>query len=193
MGDTVTELEGRLAELRREVDELRVQLVKSQRAAIDAQARLDGVRTGNSDILERFGHEFDTLINHPKVTDVRVEGEVVKVFTTVLNCRHPQTKELHEIGAFRIEIHAGRPGYVLWKNLTRSVDGGRHGMQAPHIDSQGRACLGNTADSFAQLIADYEFAQAAFLAIEFVESVNIGDAWGQHLSKWPLAKEQDKE
>ena len=192
LGDTVRELEQNLGGLRSSVEQLRTQLVQSQRAVNDAQGRLDGIKAGNADALERFGKEFDTLLGHPKVKDVRVEDGVVKVFTTTLNCSDPRTNKLHEIGEFRIELRTGRTGEVRWFNLTRQVSGGRTGMQAPHIPHEGNACLGNTAESFAQLIADYEFANAAFLAIEFVESVNVKDAWGEHINRWPLAHEQEQ-
>ena len=60
-------------------------------------------------------------------------------------------------------------------------------MNAPHVDENGNACMGNTKDLFPTLIAKREFASVAELAIAFVESVNLDDNWGKFLDRWPIA------
>ena len=61
-------------------------------------------------------------------------------------------------------------------------------MNAPHVDPNGNACMGNTRDLFPALIQKREFASAVQLAIAFVEAVNVADNWGAYITNWPVAR-----
>lgn len=163
-----------LVRLIREVDGLRKKLPLIQ--GVSAQ-----------DIVG-FGREFDKLMSLPKVKYVECapDGSIFRVFTTLLHCIDPRSKLKHEIGEFKIEINANT-SQVKWYNLTRRITGMEAGMQAPHVYAAGHACLGNTAETFPDLIARYELSVATMVAINFVESVNVQDAAGRHINKWPVA------
>jgi hypothetical protein len=135
---------------------------------------------------EAIGAEYDNLLNIPKVRDVRVEGSNIVVLTEVLNCKDDRTGRMHEIGAFQILIPFAGDS-PRWKNLTRTVSGYQGGQHAPHVWSDGRACLGNTADLFPDLIGKGQYAIAAQLAIEFVQTANTSDPAGKHVNQWPYA------
>jgi len=38
-----------------------------------------------------------------------------------------------------------------------------------------------------QLIADYEFAALAMIAIQFIENVDVDDSAGSFIRNWPVA------
>ena len=135
---------------------------------------------------EEIGREFDDLTQLANVNGVRVEGDQIIVSTDTLYCVNPNTRVRHEIGAFDITIHISAC-IVKWNNKTRKVAGGSGHMNAPHVDPNGNACLGNTKDLFPQLIQKREFASVIQLAIAFVESVNVGDNWGAYIVNWPVA------
>ncbi len=134
--------------------------------------------------LDRFGVEYDNLLRVPKVTDVKVEGGEIRVFTKTLYCKdgHGQWRE---IGAFQIALNPKEKS-PRWHNLTRQVNAFKPGMQAPHVWPAGNACLGNTVTTFETLFNAQQWAIAAALAIEFVESVNLGDPAGKYIGSWPL-------
>src|ERR1019366_1101847 len=96
----------------------------------------------------------------PKVKDVSVTEEIISVHTSILNCPDTRTNLMHEIGAFRIDIYIGT-GDVRWHNTTRRVHGFKDRQMAPHIWEDGRACLGNMQEPFAQLIARHEYSALA--------------------------------
>jgi hypothetical protein len=140
---------------------------------------------------EKYGQEFDRLLAVPKVLDVQGGSGVIKVFTDTLYCIDPRTNQRHEIGKFRIEIFTNcANGGVRWYNLSHKVQGYWGQSQAPHINNEGGACYGNTAEIWPELIGNYEFAAAAMVAIQFVESVNIDDPAGKYIDQWPLAAEE---
>lgn len=171
-----------------EVKKLTEALVRRQRELNGSRRKLEQLEACKGGELEKYGREFDRLLDVPKVRDVQAGSGVVKVFTDTLFCTDPRSGKRHEIGAFRIEINtAGSNGGVSWFNLTRRVDGCNAGMQAPHVFPDGHACFGNTAETFAELIANYEFAAVAMVAVQFVESVNVDDAAGKYIHNWPLA------
>jgi hypothetical protein len=68
------------------------------------------------------------------------------------------------------------------------VDGFEEDMNAPHVYSDGHACLGNVEDLFPELIAKRDFASALQLAIVFIESVNVNDSAGKKIDHWPVAR-----
>jgi len=124
---------------------------------------------------------------------VSTEG-VIEVYTDTLYCKHPKTSVVHEIGKFKIIISNDKTE-PTWINLTRQVDG----YMAPHIDSDGEACLGNMEEVFPELIANYEYSIVIQLAIQFVESVNINGTYVDpnkfpkaNLTKKPVKKTSKK-
>jgi len=137
---------------------------------------------------EELGREFDELCSIPKVLSVQVNDKVIVVTTDTLYCVDTRTRLRHEIGAFEIHIPTSSSSSILWFNRTRHVQvADKQKMQAPHVAFNGHACLGNTKDLFPMLINKRELATAVQLAIAFIESVNVDDRWGTHISKWPIA------
>lgn len=136
---------------------------------------------------EEIGREFDELTQLANVTGVKVEGDKIVVSTDVLYCVHPRSHMRYEIGAFDIQICTST-NMIKWFNKTRKVSGGSGKMNAPHVDPNGNACMGNTKDLFPALIQKREFASAVQLAIAFVEAVNLEDNWGAYITNWPVAR-----
>lgn len=135
---------------------------------------------------EEIGREFDELTNFPNVVSVDVEGSTIVVTTNNLYCVHPSTRVKYDIGAFKIKIYTDSNS-IRWFNQTRLVNGGNQRMNAPHVNSDGNPCFGNTAEAFPRLIKKRELTSVVQLAIAFVESVNLDDSWGKHIEKWPRA------
>jgi len=164
------------------VNQLQEELVKCIREGNGARRKLEQLEASNAGVEEGYGKEFDNLLEVDKVRDVRIEEGAIEVFTDILYCVDPRSKKKHEIGAFRIEV--GLNGQVRWFNLTRKING----HDAPHVFSgDGSACLGNMHEILPELVANYEFAALAMVAIQFIESVNTDDSAGKHISDWPVA------
>jgi len=136
---------------------------------------------------ESLGEEFDQLFQLASVRDVKVEDDKLIVSTDKLYCIDPRSGRRHEIGAFDIHLPTdssnGAPTYF---NRTRQVSTPAGTMQAPHVRSDGWACLGNVGDLFPQLIAKREFSSAVQVAIAYIESVNVDDSWGKYIDYWPM-------
>lgn len=169
------------------IRECRVELVKHIRARELLNRSLakweGGEREDGQE--ERYGSDFDKIVALPKVKRIAVTGQTVTVLTTVLCCRNPETEVLHEIGAFRIVIHAeAEDSSIQWFNLTRKVNDCMH----PHINEDGDACLGTLEEALPDLIGMHRYLEVVMLAIAFVESVNPDDAAGSSIVEWPRAR-----
>lgn len=173
-----------ITNLERSVEQTQQTLITQIRDLADNRQRLSQLESTNPQNTERYGSEFDKLFELPKILDVRITRDKISVFTDTLYCVDPRSNRTHEIGKFRIDILPNSG--VLWHNLTRKVGG----FMAPHVDEGGKACLGTLANTLPDLIARYEFATVATLAISFIESVNIHDSWGRNISSWPIATTQ---
>lgn len=168
------------------IRQLKKELAKRIR---DARAVEEKAIRGESLSAAAFGQEYDALLRVPKVKDVKVDGRNIVVYTDVLYCKDDRSGYLHEIGAFRIELPLGGAS-PRWFNQTRRVTGIAEGQHAPHVYSDGHACLGNTADVFRRLLRDHQFAIAAQYAIEFVEQANTADPAGKRIDNWPRARKK---
>ena len=174
-----------------QVREYQQNIVRLIRETGEAQKKLEQMEDSRAEAVAAYAREFDKLLTVEKIVDVRVDDNTIKVFTETLYCVDPRTKKRHEIGAFRIELQVS--GKVRWFNLTRKVDGYKGGMQAPHVFNNGEACLGNMEEVIPQLVAHYEFAALAMIAIQFIENVNIDDPAGRYINRWPIAAGKEGE
>lgn len=171
-----------------EIQKLQADLVRKIREVQGLETKLTQIQSCEGVEMEKFGREYDMLLQVPKVQSVEVSDGVIKVFTDMIYCQDDRNNLWHEIGEFRIEIYtSGSNNGVRWFNLTGKREGSGYGTHAPHVNENGNACLGNTSSTFPELIGSYEFAAVAMLAIEFVSSCNTSDSAGQNINKFPLA------
>ncbi|MBY0359598.1 MAG: hypothetical protein K2W82_16455 [Candidatus Obscuribacterales bacterium] len=131
------------------------------------------------------GREYDMLLAIPKIVDVQIDNNYINVQTRTIYCRHAGRK--YDIGRFLIKIPLDYTKPLIWLNQDRHV----HGMNAPHVNENGLACLGNMKEVFPLLIQQRNFAGAIEGAIAFVEAVNVNDAWGRRIYDWPVASGGD--
>jgi len=186
---SLAELENKISNGNAKMRELQQSIVNTIRSVKESQLQLEHLASYRGKTHELYGQEFDKLLTVKGVRDVNISSGIITVFTDILHCVDPRTDRRHEIGAFRIEIYTdGSNDGVHWYNLTRLVEGYKAEMQAPHVFPDGKACLGSAQEVFPELIANYEFAAVAMLAIQFIESVNTDDSAGEHINKWPIAK-----
>ena len=172
--------------------ELQKEIVVKAREIRGAMLKLEQIRRAHGNMDEMYTIEFNKICQIPKVRHIVMRSGIIEVLTDTLCCRNPNTKLLHEIGKFNIKVFMnGDNGCVRWFNLTRMVVGyGGQEMNAPHVYGAGNACMGNTSETFPQLIATCEYAACIFLAIQFIESVNIDDGAGRHIVNWPIVDEK---
>lgn len=190
LAKTLHRLEESRPEGKQEIEKLQRSLVAKIREVQETERMLNQLLVDKNKELEKYGQEFDKLLTVKGVRDVKIDDETIEVFTDILYCVNPGSGKRHEIGAFRIEIYpSGSHGGVRWFNLTRQVEGCKENMQAPHIYDDGHACFGNIKEIVPELIANYEFAALAMVAIQFVESVNVDDGAGKYIYRWPEVAE----
>lgn len=133
-----------------------------------------------------FGAEFDQLITIRKVLNLHVSDRDMTICTDLIYCVNPKTGKTHEIGAFKIIIPFDIDNVkIKWLNQTRKVAAASDGYNAPHVNADGHACLGNIEKLLPSLIRKREFVSVIELVIAFLESVNPSDQWGKYIVRWP--------
>lgn len=188
---SLAELEDKISNGNSKILEFQQSIVNAIRSVKESERQLEHLASYRGKTHELYGQEFDKLLTVKGVKDMDISNGVITVFTDILYCVDPRSGKRHEIGAFHIKIFTdGSNNGVRWNNLTHRIDGNENGMHAPHIFPSGKACLGSAQEIFPELIANYEFAAVAMLAIQFVESVNTDDSAGKYIDKWPIAKKE---
>ncbi|MFA7337514.1 MAG: hypothetical protein WC028_12065 [Candidatus Obscuribacterales bacterium] len=132
-----------------------------------------------------LGEEFDAIMAIPKILDVTVKDNQVVVTTKALYCKDSRDNVNHLIGPFKIVIPASSSDGLRWYN--QCTFSRPNGMNAPHVDAEGKACLGNMKEVFSQLLSARQYAAVVEAAIAFVEAANPDDTWGKHIDRWPRA------
>lgn len=179
------------AEKQKELDNLLPRLETLQHETIELMREIDLLRQqtrsskeASKESRKRLGEEFDKLASLPKVESVSIEGDRLDVHTTVIYCRNPETKKFHRLGRFRISLNC-KTHKIGFKNKS----GTQMGHHAPHITTVWGGCRGTAFHKMAtELFGKYEYCGLVLLCIQFLESVNIHDSWGQKICYWPVVK-----
>lgn len=135
---------------------------------------------------QELGSEYDALCRVKKIESIVINEKDLEIHTETLYLTDPSNGNVYEMGRFKITIPFSNGRSIVWKNKTRQVDGYVSKMMHLHVNSNGRACLGNTAPWFNKLILELKFADAAQLAIAFIETVNPEDTRTyKYIGNWP--------
>jgi len=170
--------------LEREIDRLEAALeAHGRRITTDTRA-LAGLRRRFAALrdlpAEPAGRraEFDRIRDLPEVVHVDVQDGALAIITRPLEADCGGQR--YRLGAFRVEIQF--EGDVRIANLTDR----RGPYEHPHV-RQGRPCLGNVREGVAKLIGELEFAAAAQVLLDFLQTVNAQD-WRIPVFYWPRVK-----
>lgn len=140
----------------------------------------------NAEILS---NQIKNIRKHPKVQAVKIVKKGIIITTTEIFIPLKIKRKVFQIGRFEIEIVLnGRLGGVNYRNLDRQIDAYSIQMHAPHIFNNGVPCYGNVMQSFGQLAEQFRYDELAGLAIHYISSVNLTDAAGKYIVKWPSMK-----
>lgn len=124
-----------------------------------------------------------------KVLAVSVSDDGTFYITTdFIYCQNEVTKKYHRIGRFVIKLTINGGIGLSMLNATGALQGGRN---APHVNSSGRGCLGNTAEAFARLFADRELPSIAALAVNYLQTAAMDDIAGKTLTNWPVVEDPE--
>ncbi len=169
-------LEDETEALERSLEELGRRITADTRALAERRRRLRTLRDRPHEPASTL-REFDRIRELPEVCHLDMQDGAITFIT------HPLEAECggqrFRLGAFRVEIHF--EGDVRITNLTDP----RGLYDHPHI-RQARPCLGNVREGVAKLIGEFEFAAAAQVLIDFLQTVNPQD-WRIPVFYWPRA------
>ncbi len=195
--ENISDIKVNLKRRRSEVDGLQSEIVRLIRNQNQDYIMLEVLKEKRKTSKPQIEAEFDNMLSVPKIKGVSITENGFFVFTKTLYCENPETSKVHEIGEFLIEINSKNSsdvsGVIKWHNLTRKIDAFEPKMNAPHVYPNGTACLGNIAESVAELVAQHRYYHLIQLAIQFIEKVNVTDAAGQHIVSWPVVEEETKD
>jgi len=167
-------LEREIEGLERSLEDLGRRITAETRALSERQRQLQALRDRPQEPASVL-REFERIRELPQVRQVDLQDGAVALVTHPLEAAcGPQR---YRLGAFRVEIHF--EGDVRIRNLTDP----RGLYDHPHV-RHGRPCLGNAREGVAKLIGEFEFAAAAQVLIDFLQTVNPQD-WRIPVSYWP--------
>jgi hypothetical protein len=192
--DMLKKEEQELSRMRSDIAEYQNKIVNMTRRMSQSMVSIEALAKDSDWVKTKVSRELSAIRRNKNVLKVEVVGEKLHVLTKIIYCKHPKTKNIHEIGAFNITLNLKNNGdlFVKYNNLSHKINGYQSDMHAPHVFSDGRPCLGNIGETLPSLIANCEYSVALDLCIQFLQSVNLSDVAGKYIDKWPI-KEQAPE
>jgi len=165
-------------------------LTKSLRLHAESSAELTAIEMGESLLIpndENLGREVAQIVAMKGIKNIAVSRDKTKifVFTETLYVENEKHKTRHVLGDFKITITLNKSPQetFLMQNLTRR---GYEDHHAPHVDGNGKLCVGNMQEMLPPLIAAVDIAALIQIAIIFLQSVNYSDAWGHYIESFPV-------
>lgn len=134
-------------------------------------------------LKDEINDMFLECLKFPQIKQIKSFGSIVTVHTNELFYRKNKT-EIYFIGKFKILIDVSN-FTVVFINTTYKVNAMNTGMNAPHVYSDGHACLGSIETQLPNTIKECRLDNTILLAISFLQSVNESDQAGKHFYKWP--------
>ena len=187
--------------------DLQKQLVAIIRNIVDLKRQLAQMKQHDKSDAATFEAEYNKLVSLDGIESVTATEDMVVINTQniyiatkipgrIFNEFPDGSKKeiIFDIGKFRIEIYLdARNGGIRFFNTTRKGTGDNYNIHHPHVNVHGQPCLGNISEMIAQLIAEYQFAAIAMLALEYLETVNFDDSVGRGILKhWPIVESKPK-
>jgi len=131
--------------------------------------------------------EFNRMMECPDIESVVVDGNRIIVTTRPIYIEYDGIE--YDIGKFTIylAVDGGAGWLIKFKNLTRTIGGG---YPHPHIETDGRPCLGNIKECLPSMVGAYQYGAAVLVAIQYLKSYS-NDERGKpfiHISRWPQKK-----
>lgn len=138
---------------------------------------------------------FEETLNIPKVSNIIVEDDYIEVLTENIYAKDDRSGKWHDIGKFVIRINTCSDTYssansVIIINTKHLVDGLNERMNAPHVFPNGNMCHGNLISGMVEAYKNRDVFQLVYQLILFLQSVNVDDAAGRHIDKWPEVSEE---
>ena len=183
------EYNDQLTQIRRDLANYNARIVEQIREERKVLKDMTLLESDDAYNPERFAAEYDRLITNPLIKRIKMSRGGMTVYTNMINVTDPRSGIEHEIGEMSIYIDIARYN-VVTKNLTRRVNGLDPNMHAPHVFPDGQMCLGNMTEVIPRLIGAYQLADAAEMLLAILQTVNVDDAAGRKVDRWPRSAKQ---
>jgi len=132
---------------------------------------------------KRAAEEIRKIYTHKKVKNVDFQDGSLIIDTEPLYIGEPVTNRRYYLGKMQIEFDINE-GVMRFKNKNNQRKCFWGFSHHPHVDEAGHPCLGTAECQIAQYIADNEYYAVFITALNFLQTCDIDDCAGYHVSQW---------
>ncbi|TCX53792.1 hypothetical protein [Dehalobacter sp. 14DCB1] len=145
--------------------------------------RIVAEQNNTSDVLEKIIKDFDLIAAHKKVKDLQIKNNEITIYTKPLYIYADNGKRYYG-GSYRIVLKPEEADIRFFGDNQRHSCWTDHDPH-PHVNgSSGRACLGNTETTIAELSSQMQIYALALIGIDFLEAANTKDPAGENVRNW---------
>lgn len=182
-----------LKRLEREYNDLCIQIKEYKKHIIRVSdnislnmANIEALKNNSDKKIEKIINEIKTIKNIKKVESILCSGSGLIINTEELWITFTPDIRYY-LGKYIINVNI-KTGNITFKTVNpkdRNKSYWGNNCHHPHVNQEGEACLGNASAIIVDLLSSQEYYALTTILINFLESVNIEDAAGKYVYKWP--------
>lgn len=190
--EVLVELDDKIARLRRDLEKAEMHAANTSLQLHSTLQLWEASHAPVEAVRETILLEMQKILEMDQVVHAQIaKNGVLHVYTKTLYCTDDRTNIVHLIGEFHIQINLN-PSNGLdrfqWRNLRGELPrNGILGMQAPHVFSDYRGCLGDFARLYTSALEQFEILALVSMGIQFIENCNTRDSAGAKVYLWDVA------
>ena len=178
-GQAVEDLRTRLRNVEHRASSHRDILDQAMEEAREISLQIAAVLDVTDEVRQRRIDQAVALMDHPRLTSVRIDRDVLRLRTDPIVMDWPGRLERVRLGCFDVAIHLGT-GTITYRNLETR----RGERDHPHI-VEGRACFGNLDGVIRSMWIQGDLAGVVEVGVfGQLTTFNPDDDYGRYASYW---------
>jgi len=174
----------RIRRLEEKVESTRRQLKSNYDQLQQTRRFVENEKQNTDNVCETLVRDLDLIAAHEKVEDLQIIDSKFHIFTIPLYF-YTERGERFYGGRYRFTLNLENSEVKIFnEGNNRRGYFSRHDPH-PHVNGEAnRPCLGNAADSIAELSSQMQLYALTLVVIDFLETVNTGDPAGRVVTRW---------
>ena len=173
-----------------EVERYKRGIVTAERKRVALMTSIEAAQAVDTNSMSMVEKDFNLIIEHKKIENLLLDGKKVIVQTMPLYITSDKGKRYYG-GKYKIEINMENSDVLFYGDNPRRSYWSKNDPH-PHVSGKsGHACLGNVAETIAELCAGFQVYALVMICIDFLEAANTSDVAGKKVVNWDEVDENN--
>lgn len=185
----IESLAGTISNARKQINDYSKVVMENHKILNSSLLRKQVLEAGKDQIIPKAALEKDLerIKKLSRISGLKVYATgALKFKTDMIYSVNSKRNTRHQIGEMQVSVDTSKAQYEEVLRIVNKTRQGYDGMQAPHVDSSGKLCLGNMTEMMPQLLGELDIPVLISMILQFLESANMDDPWGRIIDSFPV-------